>query len=259
MRVSLKAVLMGVALAIPSTGFCGITLITDYDGNGKQPTAKIFQDPSFSGSTDTNLAGAPDSSAVSTDVAASGTHSLKVEFAFLDNDPGRWVRLTTSGFNPVIDANGAVTMKVLLASNEPLMASLGVRERAYASDPALGSIGAGGSGTGIEWVGATGTLGGGPLGGHMITPGTWQDLTFILPAEHIEGFTGNGIIEPAGGFGKVDLEHLALRIPGGSANAVKLYIDDIQTRSLDTIPEPGSLALLATGLLPLLGMRRRSR
>jgi hypothetical protein len=257
MRISLKVAALGLALAIPATGHCGITLITDYDGGGTQPATTIFRDPSFSGSTDTNLAGSPDSSAVSTAMAFSGAKSLNVQFAFIDNDPGRWLRLTTSGFNPVIDAGGAVTMKVFVASNEPLMASLGVRERAYASDPPLGSVGAGGSGTGIEWVGATGSLGGGPVGGHIITPGAWQDLTFLLPAESVYGFTGNDVIDPV--FGKVDLEHLALRIPGGGSSAVSLFIDDIQVRSSDAVPEPGTFALIATGLLPLLGFRRKIR
>ncbi|HEY3414985.1 MAG TPA: PEP-CTERM sorting domain-containing protein [Armatimonadota bacterium] len=257
MRISIWAALAGCALLFPATGRCGITLITDFDGNGVQPAVTIFRQPSFSGSTGGFLAATPNLAATSTSQASSGTKSLNVQWAFKDTGVNDWLRLTTSGYNPVIDAGGALTMKVLLTSNDPLQVCLGVRERVYTSDPPLGSIGAG-SGSTIEWVGATGKTSGAPVCTHTITPGAWQDLTFIIPSEPIFSFNaGNGVINPT--FGKVDLEHLAFRIPGGSANPVNLYIDDIQTRSLDTIPEPGTLALLVTGLLPLLGLRRRTR
>lgn len=254
MRISIGATLVGLALLMPATGHCGITLISDFDGNGTQPTSTIFRQPSYSGSTGSLLAASPNVSAFSSDQAFSGTKSLNVQLAFKDNSPNNWDRLTTSGFNPVVDAGGAVTMKVLVTSADPLLFSLGVRERTYATDPALGSVGAGTSGA-IEWVDATGSLGGGPIGGKTITPGGWQDLTFVLPSDPIYAFTGNGVINPT--FGKVDIECLGIRIPGGSANPVNMYIDDLQIRSLDAVPEPGSLALLATGLLPLLGLRRR--
>lgn len=262
MRISIGAALVGLSLLLPATGHCGITLISDFDGNGTQPTATIFRQPSFSGSTGSFIATSPNLSVQSTDQAYSGTKSLNVQWAFnpitatTDPNPNAWLRLTTSGFNPVVDAGGVVTMKVLLTSSDPLQACLGIRERTYASDPALGSIGAGTAGP-IEWIGATGATSGAPVGTHMITPGSWQDLTFILPSEPIYAFTGNGVINPT--FGKVDIEHIAFRIPGGSTKPVNLYIDNLQTRSLDSIPEPGTMALLASGILPLLGLRRRTR
>lgn len=256
MRISIGTALVGLALLLPATGHCGITLISDFDGNGTQPTVTVFRQPSFSGSTGTLLATTPNVSAFSSDQAFSGTKSLNVQLAFKDAAATNWDRLTTSGFNPVVDAGGAVTMKVLVTTNDPVLFSLGVRERGYASDPPLGSVGAGTSGA-IEWVDATGTLGGGPIGGRTITPGSWQDLTFVLPSDPIVAFTGNGVINPT--FGKVDVECLGIRVPGGSAAPINMYIDDLQIRSLDAVPEPGSIALLATGLLPLLGLRRRTR
>ncbi|HEY3266633.1 MAG TPA: PEP-CTERM sorting domain-containing protein [Armatimonadota bacterium] len=268
MQISVRIALAGLALLAPVTGRCGIVLISDFDGNGTQPAASIFQAPDFSGSTNGFLVGAPsgpwsDSTTNSTARAYSGATSLNVQWQFSDADPTKWLRLTTSGYNPVIDAAGALTMKVYVASEDPLQVAIGVRERAYASDPALGSVGAGGSGTGIEWVGANGAFNKvATTVTHTITPGSWQDLTFIIPQEPIAGFVGNGIIEPKAPYGKVDLEHLAFRIPGGSAKPVNLYVDDIRivtADSLNAVPEPGSLALLAMGVLPLLGLRRRAK
>lgn len=56
----------------------------------------MFQEPSFSGSTSSNLL--PGSkTAVSNSMANSGSQSLQADFQFVDNTPTRWVRLTTFG------------------------------------------------------------------------------------------------------------------------------------------------------------------
>lgn len=252
MRNLLTMAVAGFALFIPTTAQCGI-LISDFDGGGVTP-GQIFQDPSFSGSTDFNLAGG-DSTTISTDMAYSGTKSLKVNFSFVNNDPTIWDRLTTSPVNPVIDATQAVTMKVYVASQDPLGISLGIRERSYPSDPPIGSIGTGTS-NGIEFVGSAGNTGAAPNPTHIITPGSWQDLTFLMPYEQLGTLTGNSILEPK--FGKVDLEDLAIR-SNGNTNPITFYVDDIRVTSLSDVPEPGSMALLATGLLPVLALRRRAR
>lgn len=78
----------------------------------------IFQEPSFSGSTSANVVLVPASSSlVSNSMAYAGAQSDEVKFQFVDNNPTRWVRLTTfntpnlpnpamhvreAGFNPTI-------------------------------------------------------------------------------------------------------------------------------------------------------------
>jgi hypothetical protein len=54
----------------------------------------IFQEPSFSGSTGTNMF-AGSSSLVANDAAHTGTQSDKVSYEFVDTNPSRWIRLTT--------------------------------------------------------------------------------------------------------------------------------------------------------------------
>lgn len=250
MRNLLNIAVVGVALFIPTAAKCTI-LISDFDGNGVTP-GQIFEDPSFSGSTDSNIA-AGDSTGISTDMAYSGTKSLKVNFSFASNDATLWDRLTDSPTNAVIDATQALTMKVFVASQDPLGVSLGIRERTYPSDPAIGSTGTGTS-RGIEFIGSAGNTGSAPNPTHFITPGSWQDLTFSLPYEQMGTLTGNGILEPS--FGKVDLEDLAIR-SRGNTNPITFYIDDIRVINASDVPEPGTMGLLAAGILPLLGLRRR--
>lgn len=56
----------------------------------------MFQEPSHSGSTVGNLLpGGPDSSAITDTEAFSGGQSVEVNFQFIDNDPTRWLRLST--------------------------------------------------------------------------------------------------------------------------------------------------------------------
>lgn len=251
MRISLHLAMVGLALSIPTAARC--VLISDFDGGGVT-AGQIFQDPSFSGSTDFNLAPG-DSTTISTEKAFSGASSLKVSLAFVSNDPAIWDRLTTSGSNPVIYGTGVTTMKVFNAGQDPIGIALGIREVDYGSDPAIGSSGSGAS-KGIEFVGSNGNTGAAPNPVHVIQPGSWQDLTFNMASDPLGTLTGNSILEPK--FGKVNLEDLAIRSPG-TTNPIVLYIDDVQTLATEpVIPEPGTLALLAIGGLPLLALRRRS-
>lgn len=56
----------------------------------------MFQEPGFSGSTDTNLVDGG-LSAVTDSMAYVGTQSYQADLQFVDNDPTRWVRYTTFG------------------------------------------------------------------------------------------------------------------------------------------------------------------
>ena len=53
----------------------------------------MFQEPGFSGSTSGNINGGQ--SIVTDAMALNGNNSTRVDFQFIDNDPARWLRLTT--------------------------------------------------------------------------------------------------------------------------------------------------------------------
>lgn len=262
MRISVPSVLIGLALLAPMAAHA--QLLTDFDGNGAMPGNTIFRQPSYSGSTGSKLQATPNSTAVSTDAAQSGTQSLKVEWAFNNPVTAPWLRLTTTGNNPVIDLNQALTMSVMIVPAAPtsggdnsLGFTLGVRETNAAGPFGSSFTGAGG----IEDVGSTGPrVGGAPVGQNVAADGLWHDINFIMTGNGMalnSSFTGNGILETTTGFGT--LEGLYINPVASTGQAYTVYIDDIRQRPNSAIPEPGSMALLATGLLPLLGLRRRRK
>lgn len=55
----------------------------------------IFQEPTFSGSTAGHLLAEPSIALVTDTMANTGEQSNGVEFEFVDDDPSRWIRLTT--------------------------------------------------------------------------------------------------------------------------------------------------------------------
>jgi hypothetical protein len=65
----------------------------------------VFQEPTFSGSTSGNLVGG--TSGITDTMAYAGNQSYLAEFEFVDDDPTRWVRLTTFNAanvpNPIIE------------------------------------------------------------------------------------------------------------------------------------------------------------
>jgi hypothetical protein len=69
-------------------------LIQDWEAFAP-PAEVTFQEPRFSGSTSGNLMLMPNLSTVDDTVAHTGTHSYRSDFQFIDDDPTRWVRLTT--------------------------------------------------------------------------------------------------------------------------------------------------------------------
>ena len=253
MRVSFIGVLAGLAFfAAPVAHAQLLTSFEEFNAG----TEVILQEPGFSGSTSANVSVArANSSAVSEEMAFSGAKSLKVDFDWTDNAPTRWARLTTNNTpnlpNPTIDFTTTLSMRLYIASADPLGVALGVRETNATAD-----IGAnGGAAGGIEFLGMAAGL-----PSRVLAPGVWHDLVFDLPNETVTAFAGataNGILESTTGKGV--LEHLRIQ-NAGQGTAVTFYLDDIRVGpGGDAIPEPGSMALLASGLLPLLAFRRRNR
>ncbi len=77
-------------------------LISTFDGaagNGGVPyadgTEVMFQEPRFSGTTAANLATTPNISGIDNTVGRDDNSSVKVQFRFVDDQPTRWLRLTT--------------------------------------------------------------------------------------------------------------------------------------------------------------------
>jgi hypothetical protein len=111
----------------------GSTTVTDFE-SFTVGTEAVFQEPRFSGSTGANLALLPNASLVSADMAFSGTQSDRIDFAFVDDDPAKWLRLTTFNTpnmpNPAIDFT---TLTIRIAGVVPEPGTLGVL--------ALGAVG----------------------------------------------------------------------------------------------------------------------
>ncbi|MBK9128660.1 MAG: dockerin type I repeat-containing protein [Phycisphaerales bacterium] len=82
-------------------------------------TEVLFQEPTFSGTTNANLLAAPSDSGVSSAYGNPGK-SIELVWFFRDSGSGRWVRLTTFAAgqmqlgNPVIDLTRPIRMDVLL-------------------------------------------------------------------------------------------------------------------------------------------------
>lgn len=82
-----------------------------------------FQQPNFSGSTSGNLLAAPSDSMVVTNVASSGSKSLRVRWQFTDGQTNRWLRLVTASSSPVqnpqVDLNEPISFRILLLPPAP--------------------------------------------------------------------------------------------------------------------------------------------
>lgn len=256
MRVSWIGVLAGAALLIAPAAHA--QYITGFEGYADGAEV-MFRQPSFSGSTGALLAASPNSTVVTSERAYSGEKSLKAEWAFKDDSAANWLRLTPYQTavlgNPTVDFTQALTMKVFIEGQGPLGFALSVRETGTSA--AVGQNG--GITGGIEFVGSTTGAPPTPTADRILAPGQWHTLSFVFPNEPIKAFAGataDGVLSSATMKGVID--SLAIRSMG-NAGPFALYIDDIRSVSPAAIPEPGSVALLATGLLPLLALRRRVR
>ncbi|GJM24622.1 MAG: hypothetical protein DHS20C16_10370 [Phycisphaerae bacterium] len=100
--------------------------------------------------------------------------------------------------------------------------ALGIRETGD-----LGPIGSEGTTLGsLEWIGASGSASGAPIGLALSPSNSWQTVTFD-PTGNVFGFTGDGVLDTATG----TLEHLAISAddlsPNRSTGVYRMYIDNV--------------------------------
>ncbi|MEJ5250627.1 MAG: carboxypeptidase regulatory-like domain-containing protein [Armatimonadota bacterium] len=207
--------------------------ITDFE-TFSAPSANgvvMFRQPSFSGSTQSYIDTAVNTTQVVTDVASSGTKSLRANWRFLPDKPSAWLRLTTNNTpnlpNPAIDFAHALRFKIYVASGTPdIYVTLGVRETGTTA-PIGGNGGASG---GIEWIGAT-SLDPGyvrPIGKLITAKDQWVEVVFNIPVETVNPFAGataNGVLDVPRG----TLECLAFTpVEAGAIGPYLIYLDDFE-------------------------------
>ncbi len=104
-------------------------VLADFEANAIGDEV-MFQEPRFSGSTAGSLTEDFNVSAVTDAMAQSGSQSLEVQFEFIDDDPTRWVRLTTFQAanvpNPTIGTSGTLSFYVKGVPEPASLALLGL-------------------------------------------------------------------------------------------------------------------------------------
>ena len=228
-------------------------LITDFEGYALGANGVVlFRQPSFSGSTNGFVVGAPcdfaggvyNCSEISNDYAFSGTQSLRVAWQFRTDAngnpfPNAWLRLTTfnttSVPNPAITFAHRVRVRLYVPSDTPdFYLTLGVRE----TGTNAACAGNGGTSGGIEWIGATSAQGNNaPVGKLVNQKDQWVTVKFDASCDPIRAFAGataNGQLDTERG----TLEQLAFT-PTDPANLGPyiVYIDDVETY----VPVPGDV------------------
>jgi PKD repeat protein len=211
-----------ITVAEPAT--CAPYVVANFEGlaNGTQA---VFRQPRFSSTTGAHLAATPNVSTITDEVAAfDGTKSCKLQWAWLDTGPSRWLRLTTNNApslpNPAVDLRRPVRVRLRLDSGS-LWLCAGIRETGL--DVPIGSDG-GVTGP-IEWIGCESVTDGVPRG-TLVTaqPGVWQTIVFSVDPVLVRPFTGDGVLSVANNKGV--LEHLAFA-PNGTAGPFTVYVDAI--------------------------------
>lgn len=195
---------------------------------------QTFQSPNYSEDTKDNII---DSfSGVSLEESFTGSNSYKVTFKYVDDDPGRWVRLTTYEFNPIIDLNKRISLRMMVQSGSFYL-GIGIR-KSYVNSQVIGSNGGiifdNGQEATIEFVGVTNLIESSPdypsvvtpQGKYLVTaqPGVWQTFDFDLLKENIIAYTGNSTLNTPNGY--ATLEHLNFTTTSNTEDVV-LYIDEL--------------------------------
>ena len=249
----MRYAVLALTALVGMSGAFAQCLITDFEGytlgaNG----VVLFRQPSFSGSTNGFVVGAPcdfaggvyNCSEISNDYAFSGTQSLRVAWQFRTDAngnpfPNAWLRLTTfnttSVPNPAITFAHRVRVRLYVPSDTPdFYLTLGVRETGTNAACAEN----GGTSGGIEWIGATSAQGNNaPVGKLVNQKDQWVTVKFDASCDPIRAFAGataNGQLDTERG----TLEQLAFT-PTDPANLGPyiVYIDDVETY----VPVPGDV------------------
>lgn len=212
---------------------CLLFPITDFEDYASDVDV-LFRRPRYSGTTSGDLALTPDSAKVTREVGAfSGDSCLKVQWQYLDTNPERWMRLTTSAApyipNPTMWLDTAIRVRLRLDSGRFRLAA-GIREIAVDAE-----VGEDGGTTGpIEWVGATSAVDGAPQGVLVeAMPGVWQTFVFNPVSDPVFPFTGDGRIESP--TGKGTFEELAFSIVD-TVGPFTVYIDDVELLCPHPVP-----------------------
>jgi fibronectin type 3 domain-containing protein len=194
-----------------------------------------FQAPDYSDDTKDNIT---DSYAgASIEESFSGSSSYKITFKYKDDDPGRWVRLTTYNFNPIIDLRKKISIRIMV-QNGSFYLGAGIR-KSYTNSTTIGSDGgtifSDGQEATIEFVGVEELIDSSPDHPDVVTPkgkylvvaqpGVWQTFEFEPLKENIIAYTGNGTLSTSNGY--ATLEHLNFTINPDNTEEVILYIDEL--------------------------------
>lgn len=223
-------------------------MITDFEefevGNNV-----LFITPHFSWSTREHVLPGSGVSAVTDEYALSGTKSCNVQWEFVDSEPTRWLRLHTDGrpylSNPTISHSFALRFQLLLTSGSFYLCMATRETGTYAC---LGDDGGGyfDGAAPIEFVGAESYASGDsvpPLGRLITASPEWQEVTFLIPAEPVLPFAGDGMLNSPNGRGT--FEELSITINPSDPNAVgpfSIYIDDVE------MVDPGQLDCNGNGI-----------
>jgi len=200
--------------------------------NSTVGTTVLFNNPENDSYTIDNIVSG--SSEVTVEQAFDGDKSYKVTIKFKDTQPQRWVKLNTSGFNPVVNLSKHLGFRIMVMSGSFYL-GIGVRksengETTPGSDGGItnsqGKIGD------IEFVGVTEVTEYGdllvPKGQYLLSerPGFWRDVQFDF-TENVHAFTGDGNLSTTTGY--ATLEHLAITV--NTDEEIVFFIDSIEQRS----------------------------
>ncbi|MDW8321790.1 MAG: carboxypeptidase-like regulatory domain-containing protein, partial [Armatimonadota bacterium] len=235
MRFLCVPLLVGVLAAAVAAQTFPITNFEAFTAPSANGTV-MFRQPSFSGSTGLFIDGAVNTTqVVAVGIAYSGTRSLRVNWQFVSTAPpanrSRWLRLTTFNTtnlpNPALDFAHALRFRMYVASGTPdFYLTLGVRE----TGTTVPIGGNGGTGGGIEWLGATSNrvASDAPIGKLITAKDQWIEVVFNIPVEPVLAFAGataNGTLDTARG----TLEQLAFTpVDPNAIGPYLIYLDDFE-------------------------------